>query len=411
MGRNRYINKWQNSNFILHLSFNLTDLCALYIVGWAIIPIMSRGNIFRIIAIICSIEFLLYGFLSGKFNRIRINNYFFLSILMIIILLGHNILGNGNFDFAIAKSINLFVSIILSIIAQYYYNFNIKKLKKITAFIVLIYILEIIPSLIAVGKNPYVLRNAAGEHVRAGIEGFAGSYGYIYGCVMLVIFFVYNLHTGEKKILKKIVQLFIIFLLCYLILKSGFTTALILTVIGIICALSIGKKKLKTIIFLIVAIIFLSYIVPLFLRYIVENLDIPIIYRSKILYLNELLSSEQNVTYADSTRGKLLNKGIATIIRYPILGSVIFSGVEEAGGHQEIIDVMANYGIIYALLFYWIILGTPYRLLKLDGSIQFLYLIIIILLGMTNTIDYTTLCIALFVGPVMTLNKNKKRER
>lgn len=405
----KYSKKNQDFSLSLHLPFNLTDLCALYIVCWAIIPAMSRGNIFRIFAIICSIEFILYGFLSGKFNRGKIDNYFFLAILMITILLGHNILGNGNL--AIARSINLFVSVIISMIAQYYYNFNIRKLKKITIIIILIYILEIIPSLIAVAKNPYVLRNAAGEHVRAGIEAFAGSYGYVYGCVLLVTFFVYDLHKNKKKLLKKMLQLFAIISLCYLILKSGFTTALILTIIGIISALCIGKNELKTLIFTIIVFIFLSYIIPLFLHYIVENLDIPIIYKSKILYLNELFASNQNVTYGDSTRGKLLNKGFTTILKYPILGSVIFSGVEEAGGHQEIVDVMANYGIIYAILFYYIILGTPYRLLKLDKHLQLLYLIIIVLLGMTNTIDYATLSVALFVGTNISLSSRKIKKR
>ena len=383
----------------LRLRVNLFDLSVIYIISWVIIPAMSRGIMFRIVAIISSIIVLVR--VLYKRTSYEITNYIILSSIMILTFIVCFLIGNGSIP--ISKSINLSVYIILSLIAQYYYFYEKVKLKSISLYIITLYLIIIIPSLIAVQHNPYVLRNASGEHVRNGIELLSGSYGYVFGCVLLIIFLSYNLHNGKESLLLKIIQIGCILALCILVLNSGLTTAIILSTVGIVAALSINKNRFRTIIISGLAAMLLIHFVPIVLEYILSHWDVPAIYKNKMIFLNRLIGSSGDVSYSDSTRGSLLIQGLNTIARYPFIGSVIVSGKEAAGGHQEIIDVMANYGIIYALLFYRIILETPYRLMKSDKSLRLLYLLVIIFWGLTDTFDFTTMTIPLFVGTYFSL--------
>ena len=204
-------------------------------------------------------------------------------------------------------------------------------------------------------------------------------------------------HKKKGKVL--IWQLGVIAILTYLIINSGYTTAVVLTVIGIVAALTISKNPIKTIIITGIAGVALVYYIPIILQYIIRNFDVPLVYQQKLVILTQVTDSSNSFAYSDTTRGGLLKMGLDSIVKYPVFGSVLLSGSTSSGGHQEIIDVLANYGVIYALLFYYVILGTPYRLSKEDKGVCLLYLTLVIALGLTDTFDFATMSVPLFLCP------------
>ena len=58
-----------------------------------------------------------------------------------------------------------------------------------------------------------------------------------------------------------------------------------------------------------------------------------------------------------------------------------------------------------------VIIMVPWRLMKPDKTMQMIYLAMIVLLGLTDTIDYATMTIPLFIGPMIVdnaLNQGRK---
>ena len=374
----------------------IKDLCVLYVISWATIPVLSISSIFRLLAFFCCALFMV----STIFKlRGKILNYLLLSVALIVMLFGIIWIFQDDFDFAISRAVNLFVFAMLGLFSMYYYQYERSKLRIFCFYIVVLFFVLAVPSLIAVQSDPYIMRQASGEKIRSGIELFVGAYGYVYGCVFLVTILAYALKNGKQKVCAKVFQIILISFFVFLILNAGFTTAIILTVLGIIMSLSVRNSGWKTIIiFGIIGVVLIS-VIPVVLEYIFENFDIPQVYQQKLSVLMDITDSSGDTTYTDSTRGQLLVRGLDAILEYPILGSVILSGEHAAGAHQALVDVMANYGLLYAVIYYFVIYYTAFRQLKSEPKLQLVVGLLLFILGFTNTYDYTTFIIPLFAGP------------
>ncbi len=336
-------NLQEKNRWIVRIKVNLKDLCALYIITWAILPMLASGLIFRVIAFACCCVFLLY--ISPQVHG-AILNYLLCASLLLSILFITIWMGQGDFAFALSRTINLFVIVILGLFSIYYCHYEPQKLKLFFCYIIILFVLIAIPSLIALQTNPYVMRNASGLTERTGIEKYAGAYGFAYGCVFLETVLVYELWNNKHAFKAKIFLSSIILLFGYLILNSGYTTAIILALLGILMALNVKKSGVCTILLFGCISIALLFAIPYALTYIANNFDIPDVYKQKLAVLIDIADSDSNLSYTDSTRGQLLVQGLQAIVQYPILGSVILAGKHAAGGHQVLVDVLANYGIL-----------------------------------------------------------------
>lgn len=386
-------------------AWKFADYCALYIVLWAVIPVLSRGDIYRFLAVAASIVSLL-SILPRKIGRVR--NYAFFSLLLILLLILNIGFFAGDYGSAIPRSMNVFVFCMIGLISTYYYEYDKNKFSKMALFVLIVYILTAIPSIIALQSNRWILRNASGRSIRTGIEVFAGSYGYAFGCLFLVIFLIYDLRNNSHNKVGKIFEIALIALFGYIVINAGYTTALVLLVIGVFSALFFPKKNTLIASFVMVlAALALLQVVPIFLRWLISNVQISDVYRAKIYYLAQLTKSSSEVTYADSTRGGMLYESLSALVRYPFLGSMVLSGKEAATGHAVLLDNLVNHGVVYFLIYLYVIVLPPWRMMKEDKSLQMIYLVMIVLLGLTDTIDYATMAIPLFIGPMVVDNAFK----
>jgi hypothetical protein len=386
-------------------AWKIADYCALYIVLWAVIPVLSRGDIYRYIAVAASIVCLL-SILPKKIGRVR--NYAFLSLLLILLLILNIGFFAGDYGSAISRAMNMFVFCMIGLISTYYYEYDKYKFSKIALSVLVVYILTAIPSIIALQSNRWILRNASGRSVRTGIEVFAGAYGYAFGCLFLVILLIYDLRNNTHNKAGKVFEIALIALFGYIVINAGYTTALVLLVIGVFAALFFPKKNAIIASFVMVLAAFaLLQVVPIFLRWLISNVQISDVYRAKIYYLAQLTNSSSEVTYADSTRGGMFYESLSALARYPFLGSIVLSGKEAATGHAVLLDTLVNHGVLYFLIYLYVIVLSPWRMMKEDKTLQMIYLVMIVLLGLTDTIDYATMAIPLFIGPMIIDNAFK----
>lgn len=400
-----------NRSLYLHLpSWRLGDYCALYVVIWAITPILSREEgFFRYTAVVASFVWLLTVL---PHRRGKLTNYALVSGVLIMCLLINIGFFGGRFYVAIPQAINLAVNCMLGIISAYYFGNEQKKFRSFALVVLVMYVLISIPSIIAVKSNMYVLRNASGLTIRTGIERYAGSYGYSFGCLFVVIFLIYDLRISNYyNGIRKIIQMALIVLFGYIVLNSGFTTALVLLVIGVFAAVFYPKKNavLASFIMMLAALI-MFMVIPISLKWIVDNINLPGVYRAKIVYLSQLADSSTDVTYADSTRGGMFYDSLDALVKYPILGSYIIAGGAYSTGHAVLLDYLVNHGVLFLLFYLYTIIGGPWRLMRGDRTLQMLYITMIILLGLTDTIDYATIAVPMFIGPMIVMTELEHRK-
>lgn len=394
---------------VLFPRWRLSDICAVYIVAWAVIPYLSRGNIYRYVAILSSIICLLKILYHAK---VVVSNYAIASLVLMGILFLHTGVILGSYDSAISRCINLFIYCMLGLISTYYFNYERDKFWTIAIIVLILYVVTSIPSIIALQSNRWVLRNASGRTIRVGIERYAGSYGYSFGCLFLVIFLIYDIRINNKKKFELLAEISLVALFGYIVFNAGYTTALVLLVIGIFAALFFPKRNnIAAIFIMLICAVILIKVVPIGLRWVVSNIEISDVYRAKIAYLTELTNSYGEVTYTDSTRGGMFYESLDALFHNPILGSVWISGQELATGHAVLLDTLVNHGILYFVVYIYVIILTPWRLMRKDKTIQMIYLAMIILLGLTDTIDYATLAIPLFIGPMITVREKEYKTR
>ena len=390
-------------------SWNIADYCALYITLWAVIPFLSRGNIYRFLAVTASIVFLLSILIRKQW---KVSNYAFASVVLIFLLIRNIGFFVGDMSSAVSRGINLFVFCMIGIISTYYFENERRKFISIALWVLASYTITAIPSIIALQNNRWILRNASGRSVRVGIERFAGGYGYAFGCLFLVIILLYDIRVNTLSNLRKITELALVLLFGYIVLNAGYTTALVLLLIGVFAALFFPKRNIAAATFImILAAFLLMQFIPVIMQWIISNFQISDVYRTKIYYLAQLTNSSSEVTYADSTRGGMFYENLSALIRYPVLGSAILSEQEVGTGHAVLLDTLVNHGVLYFVLYLYVIVMTPWRLMQSDKTLQMIYLAMIVLLGLTDTIDYATMAIPMFIGPMIVDNAlNQGRE-
>ena len=380
-------------------SWKFADFCALYIIIWAIAPILSHSALYRYIAVAASIIVTYKVFFE---SGLSIRNYVIFSFILTLqffINIGYIV---GNLESAVSRSLNLFVFCILGLVSIYYFTMEREKFIVLSGIVIVLYAIIAIPSIIALQSNRWILRNASGKTLRTGIELFAGGYGYSFGCLFLTIFLIYDLRVNEYRGFRLFIRAGLVFLFGFIVLNAGYTTALVLFVIGVFAAIFFPKdNSVMAALVMMIAAFVLIQAVPVIMGWMIEHFDFSDVYRTKIYYLAQLMNTSNSVTYTDSTRGAMFYESLVALSQNPILGSIYLRGKETAAGHAVLLDTLVNHGILFFFLYIYVIVLVPWQLTAEDKTLQKIYLVMIVLLGFTDTFDYTTMTIPLFVAPMI----------
>ena len=209
---------------------------------------------------------------------------------------------------------------------------------------------EIISSIYTIYRleeNPMISRILA----TGDVEGYVGSsvstagilgYGSIYGMVFAIIA-VYGVISNHKAV-KKVFLWLCLGLFAVTIIQAQFFIALVLGIFGIILADMVGRKNEKIkyerllITLPIVAIIIFAFVS--YLPTIIESGVFPEQITQKLKMLYEKNTFDE---LSATARGVVYLRSLNAIVQTAGLGIVFVGRNLVAGGHSEILDLIANY--------------------------------------------------------------------
>jgi hypothetical protein len=339
----------------------------------------------------------------------------------------------------IVKNVNMFiVSLAPFFIFDWVFSpARINKRKQNAEFLlkimtpILLY--TIVATLYYLFSNPYIARYMANFDPSKGIDpnmeinidlptAIGGGYVLVYGVILLPPIFLFIVKGVLKKPISRFVSLGIAIFLLYFIIKSGFATAFILSVVG--CALTfilMNKQKLFSTMIIIplvfcVSLIFLN---EQLLSGIIQSIISLLPYDSIIsVRLNEIIPALYGSTTDSSFSNRLhgLEKSWTAFTENAFLGVGYKVGFEYisiaayTGLHTEWLDLLAQNGLFLGvplLLFMGITFIELIKIFKgtsMEPVIK-LMVIIIIIVGFLNPILNTSIFIValLFIPSLLTL--------
>lgn len=243
-----------------------------------------------------------------------------------------------------------------------------------------------------------------------------GGYDIVY-CVVLAIP-LYCL-VIEKKVttgIKKFLEILIFIISLIFIVKTQYTTAMLLGIVSFGMIILIRKFDLKRLgILALLGLVFFSVYKGeisnglIKVSYSIESQSIS----QRLEELAKALDGGK-VTGEDMTeRGNAYGKSIEAFLEHPVLGTWISSDNIELGGHSTVLDLMAGVGLPGFLLILYIFFYIEKLLLsRVENEITRKYvgifLVVYIILAVVNPIISGTFFSVLFIGlPGIVLMENK----
>ena len=388
--------------------FGISDILAIYILIWSVTPIMASGTIYRIALILCSVIWIALhiDFLTSNINM----------TLAVIILIAYTFILraiNGGFSSGVSWTINTAIYSLVAIIAAYYLEF---KLENVQLFLEIMMVCTAIVSLISIQtviNDPTSLRTATHEWDQ-GANSY-GAYSYVYMCVQAVPALFIVLRTNvlrRNNIIWTLLSSLTFILYAILIILSGFTLANIISIVGLaICLIlinpSIGKKIILMLVLLIVIFWYKDILEALFSFLLSVTKNSPM-YTTKIKELADQFLN--GATFGDSyvDRVSLYKESWNAVFRYPLLGSVYWTGNIVGGGHSTFVDVLAYGGVFYSAVYYWQMIVFPVKQInsanapKLISRVLIMtFLITNLLTGLFDTVTYANAWVWFLLFPYL----------
>ena len=229
-------------------------------------------------------------------------------------------------------------------------NYNVVEIKHLLYFIIAICIIGDILSLKQLSINPDIARLLAGTHLKGDKIAYykmgVGGYGYVFAMTFFTFGIVRWLMKSNNKLEKIYLTVFLIINSIF-ILYASYTTAIIITLILICLALLADMKRgNRFAIFVIVALVLIFLGKPLLeVGYSVAN-DLELKWVAK--RFGQLIYAKENDDMSSLRRVRLYKLSFHTFVSNPILGG------DEIGGHSQILDSLAQYGVFATLLIVFI---------------------------------------------------------
>lgn len=294
-------------------------------------------------------------------------------------------------------------------------------MKKLAISIMIMMLITGITSFVGLSIYPELARDLAAFNsdniIRISTMYNVGGYDFTY-CVVISIP-VYCL-LAEKKLsllTKRIIEILFAVVSIIFVVKTQYTTALLLAIVSYGMIIIIRKFDLKRLcIIAVLGFLILSGIKGEIANGL-SNMAMNIESHSISQRLNELSKTLEgkSVTGEDITaRGNAYGKSIDAFVEHPILGTwVISDNMKKLGGHSTILDLMAGIGIIAFLFIIYTFYHVEKKMLcnfKDDITKKYIgiFLVIYLMLACINPIISGTFFTVLFIVlPGVTMIENR----
>ncbi len=221
-------------------------------------------------------------------------------------------------------------------------RYNVKEIKHLLLFIIVICIIGDILSLIQLNINPDISRLLSGGQLRdEKIQYYklgVGGYGYVFAMSFIMYGVIRWLKNSKSRIEKIYLTIFVIVNLLFIIYAS-YTTAIVISIVLIAMASASNiQKGYKTAIIIITILAFVAFINPMLeLCYDIANeLELEWVARR----FEQILSVQDTGDMSVLKRYALYIISWNTFLQNPILGGT------DYGAHSQILDTLARYGML-----------------------------------------------------------------
>ena len=342
--------------------------------------------------------------------------FFILFAFLIIILIQ-----TKSYDIQFYRVIIIYWLFALSLINVFLYNKDWDGMKIVLIIGISILLISTIISIIYSGNQPdlvrqYVLYSSEQDNigVKLGQRLGIANYGMIHGIPTLLPIFVY-LFKKEKTLFLKILWSSLIAVFYYLIIVSGFGTALILSTFILIASILVSENKRKNLLLFGILI----FIGALFINkeFIIYSLDQIKGYFVDSAIYDKIVDIQYSIQTNDfegqlNTRGNLYADSWNTFSKYPIFGSAQQS---DAGGHLFVADFLAWFGLVGTLpliLFFYSSFRRIYLMIENHQKIYYiLTLLPFIILSFVKAVPFfeQILYLLVFIPAIFLLKSNSNK--
>lgn len=386
----------------LPVSKLIQSTLVLYLIAWTISPPLQIDTIYRLAALGAAV---LWFVLDMQNNVKYEKNHYFAILFLFLVAFVALIEGKGELS-ALLRPINLYM-LVLAFLMAYCYKDRWQELTPLIPIVMLLLIYFNYQTYKVVLEDPSIARiivrddPEAYKYMRQGVGGYALLYSQV--CV-LPMFLTWTINSLKKNWLKfAIGTLWLVTFVMYL-LKSGYSIALVTSIVGLIILFFYRRKNLT------LAIVVVAVLVLLLVRLIGYNdgfrnsllsfFDGTTVAR-KIEDIHLSITTEET---ADSimVRIKRYRESIDCILHYPIIGGQWW-GV--CGTHSALLDTFAKYGIFGGYVFFNIIFEFSRKLKNNLNAEKYLKLAnaTLISLGMIlllNSMPYNLVFMIVFLIPM-----------
>ena len=392
------------------LSFDVsTTLFALYLITSAMV---YYGNGDSMGTIQLCLSLLTIGIYFRHKRIIKVIPWLLLTMFVLILFLFSGQMSARGFNAPI-KHVLKFVHVLYAFTAFIFIRYIAKEGERRFFVISMLFVTALSCfrslSLVLSSGNAYAIRYAS----RYGYESDAVGFYQMYAIPFYVVIVFYLLKNIEpKKLMHTILLIGVLASYLYLTAIALFTTALILTMIGILLFYFfrvLRGNKLVLLIGGIAIFIFLFFVIIIFPTqtmdiFVNSTQNLNYVIRNRLLYVAErILNVSAGISYNYGRREELASYSLQTFNDHPLFG-VGYSGYGYGviGCHQEWYDMLGVFGLIGSILVFAVLIKLFVNIYKDPGNrdekdLYIILIIMFVLLGFLNPCLSDPLLIALFV--------------
>ena len=395
---------------------SIQQCCVYYILAWLLAPPLAYGTVFRVFAILFATLWMLVEAFhtrpSDNRSVAKLRQIYHICIMVFSVsLMGSRMLFHDmSLISAFLTDITTYIMFLVGYIASKYVAENRwEELYHIFQFTIL---LGVVFSLTTIFRNPvyYAITRSAGGEADAAYNALArqaanhgvGGFGFVCFTSVFAPILLYNYLVNKKNKL-----MLIAFAIMQMeVLSAGYTLALLISITGIGITLFAHTKTLVIRLLIIMNIVCIAFFYDSTVKLLYDglrNLAGDTMYANKVEDVFAFLIGGSSEGTFYSRQERYLTSLRSMFLDYPVLGSYILAGKRAIGYHSSILDTFAAYGWGIGIVWMYIIVGYPTKVIKVicnDKWMPVVVFVTFILTAMFNT--YTMHMGAFyFIVPVM----------
>lgn len=393
-------------------------LLALYVIVWAILPVVQYGTINRLSVATAAMIWFVMAMSNCIINHKTLSEKVFAAVILfsVLTILVGVICGEGLFETVISR-LQSIIFLLLLCIGVYYLEtepeFLINATKIVIPITLVVAVLTFRQAQLTPGMSRMMVWDAeiAQEYASQGV----GGYGLIYSSVFYACCLLYMISVNVIK--KKVWSILAVVLLAVTVFTSGFLIASIMMATSIfVFVFGLYKKNdfvrvMGNILLIVLVLYLLGQVV------IVNNGDKLIklfdetLYETKIKEIVLLFQEEQNVGHLEGRTSRYMESLIA-VLKYPIFGAKIVNQMDAVGGHSTLLDVFATYGLLISYGYYYAIYKVFKRITqyRVEKGLMCVFGTLLLINGCFNTFTYEHGVAFFVVFPATILLRMKDRK-